>query len=163
MPLFSRSHRTPEFVMTDAGWRPFDDVISKAWSQIAALAWEGYQSSGRGFVLMGFDPQRMDYRTITDAQRWLDSDQRVAEFQRHLSRYKPDREVLALVEGCANSAKEARAGAGQSTLLRSPTPPGLPSLPQADKVQRLTNAAREDVPAFRQSRTSSMPSGDRRD
>jgi hypothetical protein len=96
MPLFGRSHRTPEFVMTDAGWRSFDDVIAEAWEQIAATAWDGYQSLGRGLVIVKFAPPKIDYHNMARAENWLDPGKRTEAFRRHCSRYKPDREVFAL-------------------------------------------------------------------
>src|SRR5215213_2772236 len=105
MPLFGRSHGTPEFVMTDSGWQRLDDVMAHAWSQVAAAAWEGYQSSGRGLVSLWFNPQRMQYVTIADAVSQLGDDPKSVAIRRDGSRYRPDREVLAMVGGCANVAK----------------------------------------------------------
>ena len=142
MGWFRRSDGAPEFVMTDTGWKLFDDVVADAWPLIAATAWEGYQSSGHGFVLVGFNPPHMDYRTIEDAKRWLDSGSRVAEFQREISRYKPDREVLMLVQGCAKNKKEASAGESFTQFLYVRTPKGLPDPPAASKHRRLMEAVR---------------------
>ena len=143
MGFLRRSGVAPELVMTDTGWQLFDDALADAWLLIAAIVWEGYQSSGRGFVLISFNPRRMDYRTIEDAKRWLDSGSRVTEFQRYISRYKPDREFLALVEGCADNAKAARAGASSTHFLSVPTPRGSPTPPEAAERYRLMEAMRE--------------------
>jgi hypothetical protein len=150
MPLFRRSRGAPGLVRTDAGWQSLDEVFADAWQGIAAAAWEGYQTTGRGFVIVGFNPLHIDYRTIADMERWSNSNREIAEFRQHLSRYKPDREVLALVKDYANNEKEARAGGGQWPLLTVPTPPGSPTPSQAHERQRIPAAGREYILARQQ-------------
>jgi hypothetical protein len=142
MRLFKRKSATRAFVMTAKGWVLFTEAVAAHWQDIAAKAWEGYLSSGRGFVSMGFNPQHMDYRTIEDAKRWLDSGSRVAEFQREISRYKPDREVLMLVQGWATNKQEASAEESFTQFLYVRTPKGLPGPPAASKHLRLMEAVR---------------------
>jgi hypothetical protein len=150
MGWFRRSGGAPEFVMTDTGWQPFDDVMADAWSQVAAAAWEGYESSGRGFVIVGFNPLHIDYHNMARAEKWLEPGPMLREHQGYCSCYKPDREVLTVVKGCANNAKEARAGADRWLLLTVPTPPGSPKPPQAREMQRVSAAAREYLSARQQ-------------
>jgi hypothetical protein len=85
MALFNRSARTPEFVMTDGGWRPFEDVIADAWTMIAATGWAGYQAEGRGFVSARFNPTRVVYYPLAKVESWLNSSARVKEFRGHCS------------------------------------------------------------------------------
>src|SRR5215218_10121990 len=102
MGFFSRRLPMPAFALTANGWVPFTDAVGALWEVIAATAWEGYQSSGRGFVYVDFITETIGYipeRELT--QLLLRKNQIYAARMSEdlLSRYKPEREIVIMTRG----------------------------------------------------------------
>ena len=157
MPLFGRKKEPlipmPAFALTPNGWVPFTAAVGALWEVIAATAWEGYRSSGRGCVNVDFDTDSVNFIPIEEfttfyRERYGNDPH---DLQHLCSRYKPDREVILMTRG-ARDAKAARAGENEAYTGVLPTPEGLHDPSVAYELHRSKKAGREYITALSRQR-----------
>lgn len=116
MSLFKRPAPMAEFVLTPDGWRPAQEFMLEEWRRLAATAWEGYQSSGRGLVAIDLSTGSIDVVPVEDFLAFLhergkhgllDSETTIRQLHEQCSRYMPDREIVLELRGARNT-KAAR-------------------------------------------------------
>ena len=100
MGLFKRKARMPEFVLRDGEWVFTATFIVDNWDWLAATAWKGYLSAGRGFVMVQEHDDEFEYiGAAAPAVQLMFRGSMVNGLRRDCSRYNPEREFVLVVPG----------------------------------------------------------------
>lgn len=134
MGLFKHRTKTPEFVFVDGAWQTFAKAMYESWVDLAAEAWSGYQTSGRGFVVVNFSVNQLIYLTASLGVVLADRERIIRTLQGDCKRYSPKREIVLLIEDGARNAKSARSGSVERFGGVIPTPHGWASPPESNRL-----------------------------
>jgi hypothetical protein len=108
MGLFGRKDQMPKLVYCLGEWHETAAFIGERWIQTAAVAWEGYQAAGRGFVRLDEDATLIYVAAASPGI--LASRERITHsVRRECARYDPERELVVVAVG-ARDEKALRAG-----------------------------------------------------
>lgn len=155
MGLFGRNDKMPQFVPHGASWQPFDAFLAECWDTIAASAWIGYSTQGRGAVTFDFDNDMNKYVAV----HGLTGTDKFSRGVRALcAKYNPERVFVVFLKG-ARDSKSAREGRNDwywgiiSTPICRNTPLDAYKEYQADRAfeTALTVLARKREPMGRDS------------
>jgi hypothetical protein len=99
------------------------EYLYEKWSQLAALAWDGYQNNGRGAVVMSADTTDIvadkTYFSFANESMLIEvlrNEPALADLQRMLQNYDPEKQIVVLVQ-------RTDRGFSMYTLGGYPSPP----------------------------------------
>jgi hypothetical protein len=101
MGLFSRNSDMPKYVFHYGEWQDASALIGDHWLSLAGMAWAGYQSYGRGAVVVGQN-EEVEYVAAAMPALAKSREPIAPKFRRDCAKYHHEREFVILVSGASD-------------------------------------------------------------